>query len=149
MERWRKAAGKAVRRKNCFFTQSTFTAKSEEHDGKYLLSVVAIPLVLRGCMQSDLLIVQEWVCRRVKGMENAQRIMLLLVKVYLIYVSDGNCKLGIFFVLKMLMWCFWLFLVSKKYGGKCFTSGYMHVKLAALLKLKHAALFLTMQLVLV
>ena len=24
-----------------FFTQSTFTAKSEEHDGKYLLSVVA------------------------------------------------------------------------------------------------------------
>ena len=33
-----------------FFTQSTFTAKSEEHDGKYLLSVVAIPLVLRSCM---------------------------------------------------------------------------------------------------
>ena len=85
-----------------FCTQSTFTAKSEEHDGKYLLSVVAIPLVLPSCMQSDLLIVvQEWVCRRVKGMENAQRIMLLLVKVYLI--SDGNCKLGIFFVLKILI----------------------------------------------
>ena len=25
-----------------FFTQSPFTAKSEEHDGEYLLSVVAI-----------------------------------------------------------------------------------------------------------
>ena len=85
-----------------FFTQSTFTAKSEEYDGKYLLSVVAIPLVLPSCMQSDLpIVVQEWVCQRVKGMENAQRIMLLLVKVYLI--SDGNCKLGIFFVLKILI----------------------------------------------
>ena len=85
-----------------FFTQSTFTAKSEEHDGKYLLSVVAIPLVLPSCMQSDLpIVVQEWVCRRVKGMENVQRIMLLLVEAYLI--SDGNCKLGIFFVLKILI----------------------------------------------
>ena len=54
-----------------FLTQSTFTAKSEEHDGKYLLSVVAIPLVLRSCipscMQSDLIVSQEWVSRRVKG----------------------------------------------------------------------------------
>ena len=33
-------------------------------------------------------------------MENVQRIMLLLVEAYLI--SDGNCKLGIFFVLKGL-----------------------------------------------
>ena len=84
-----------------FFTQSTFTAKSVEHDGKYLLSVVAIPLVFRGCMQSDLIVVEEWVCRRVKRMENVQRIMLLLVEAYLI--SDGNCKLGIFFVLKILI----------------------------------------------
>ena len=76
--------------------------QSEEHDGKYLLSVVAIPLVLRSCMESDLLIVvQEWVCRRVKEMENVQRIMLLLVEAYL--TSDGNCKLGIFFVLKILI----------------------------------------------
>ena len=87
-------------------TETCWESSSEEElfftqDGKYLLSVVAIPLVLRSCMQSDLLIVvQEWVCRRVKGMENAQTIMLLLVKVYLI--SDGNCKLGIFFVLKIL-----------------------------------------------
>ena len=81
-----------------FFTQSTFTAKSEEQYGKYLLLVVAIPLVLRSCMQSDLIFVQEWVCRRVKEMENAQRIMLLLVEVNLI-----NCELGIFFVLKILI----------------------------------------------
>lgn len=44
-----------------FLTQATFTSKSEEHDGKFLLSVVAI---------------QEWVCRRVEGMENAQSMML-------------------------------------------------------------------------
>ena len=30
-------------------TQSTFTVTSDEYDGKYLLSVVAIPLVLRSC----------------------------------------------------------------------------------------------------
>lgn len=34
-------------------------------------------------MQAAVIVVQEWVCRRVKGMENAQRIMLLLVKVYI------------------------------------------------------------------
>ena len=34
-------------------------------------------------------------------MENVQRIMLLLVEANLI--SDGNCKLGIFFVLKILI----------------------------------------------
>ena len=34
-----------------FPTQSTFTVKSDEYDGKYLLSVVAIPLeVLRSCV---------------------------------------------------------------------------------------------------
>ena len=67
-----------------FLTQSTFTVKSDEYDGKYLLSVVAIPLVLRSCVYPDaVIVVQEWVCRRVKGMENAQRIMLLLVKVYI------------------------------------------------------------------
>ena len=32
-----------------FLTQSTFTVKSDEYDGKYLLSVVAIHLVLRSC----------------------------------------------------------------------------------------------------
>ena len=32
-----------------FLTQSTFTVTSDEYDGKYLLSVVAIPLVLRSC----------------------------------------------------------------------------------------------------
>ena len=68
-----------------FLTQSTFTVKSEEYVGKYLLSVVAIPLVLSSCVLPDaVIVVQEWVCRRVKGMENAQRIMLLLVKVYII-----------------------------------------------------------------
>ena len=68
-----------------FLTQSTFTVKSDECDGKYLLSVVAIPLVLSSCVLPDaVIVVQEWVCRRVKGMENAQRIMLLLVKVYTI-----------------------------------------------------------------
>ena len=68
-----------------FLTQSTFTVKSDEYDGKYLLSVVAIPLVLSSCVLPDaVIVVQEWVCRRVKGMENAQRIMLLLVKVYII-----------------------------------------------------------------
>ena len=30
-----------------FLKQSSFTAKSEKHDGKYLLSVAAIPLVFR------------------------------------------------------------------------------------------------------
>ena len=30
-----------------FLTQSTFTAESDEQDGKYLLSGFAIPLVLR------------------------------------------------------------------------------------------------------
>ena len=66
--------------------QSTFTVKSDEYDGKYVLSVVAIPLVLRSCVEADaIIVVQEWVCRRVKGMENAQRIMLLLVKVYIIW----------------------------------------------------------------
>ena len=29
-----------------------------------------------------------------------------------------NCKLRIFFVLKYLLWCFWLFLVSKKNMGE-------------------------------
>ena len=68
-----------------FLTQSTFTVKSDEYDGKYLLSVAAIPLVLRSCVLPDaVIVVQEWVCRRVKGMENAQRKMLLLVKVYII-----------------------------------------------------------------
>ena len=68
-----------------FLTQSTFTVKWDEYDGKYLLSVVAIPLVLSSCVLPDaVIVVQEWVCRRVKGMENAQRIMLLLVKVYII-----------------------------------------------------------------
>ena len=68
-----------------FLTQSTFTVKSDEYDGKYLLSVVAIPLVLSSCVLPDaVIVVQEWLCRRVKGMENAQRIMLLLVKVYII-----------------------------------------------------------------
>ena len=33
-----------------FLTQSTFTVKSDEYDGKYLLSVVAIHLVLRSCV---------------------------------------------------------------------------------------------------
>ena len=33
-----------------FLTQSTFTVKSDEYDDKYLLSVVAIPLVLRRCV---------------------------------------------------------------------------------------------------
>ena len=68
-----------------FLTQSTFNVKSDEYDGKYLLSVVTIPLVLRSFVQPDVVIVvEEWVCRRVKGIENAQRIMLLLVKVYII-----------------------------------------------------------------
>ena len=68
-----------------FLTQSTFTVKWDEYDGKYLLSVVAIPLVLRSCVwPGDVIVVQEWVCRRVNGMENAQRIMLLLGKVYII-----------------------------------------------------------------
>ena len=31
-------------------TQATFTVKSDEYDGKYLLSVVAFPLVLRSCV---------------------------------------------------------------------------------------------------
>ena len=33
-----------------FLTQSPFTVKSDEYDGKYLLSGVAIPLVLRTCV---------------------------------------------------------------------------------------------------
>ena len=33
-----------------FLTQSKFTVKSDEYDSKYLLSVVAIPLVLRSCV---------------------------------------------------------------------------------------------------
>ena len=33
-----------------FLTQSTFTVKSNEYDGKYLMSVVAIHLVLRSCV---------------------------------------------------------------------------------------------------
>ena len=33
-----------------FLTQLTFTVKSDEYDGKYLLSDVAIPLVLRSCV---------------------------------------------------------------------------------------------------
>ena len=33
-----------------FLTLSTFTVKSDEYDGKYLLSVVAIHLVLRSCV---------------------------------------------------------------------------------------------------
>ena len=33
-----------------FLTQSTFTVKSDEYDGKYLMSVVAIHLVLRSCV---------------------------------------------------------------------------------------------------
>ena len=33
-----------------FLTQSTFTFKSDEYNGKYLLSVVVIPLVLRSCV---------------------------------------------------------------------------------------------------
>ena len=33
-------------------------------------------------------------------------------------ISDGNCKLRIFFLLKILIVVFWLFLVSKKIWGK-------------------------------
>ena len=33
-----------------FLTQSIFTVKSDEYDGKYFLSVVAIPLILRSCV---------------------------------------------------------------------------------------------------
>ena len=33
-----------------FLTQSTFTVKLDEYDGKYLLSIVAIPLVLHSCV---------------------------------------------------------------------------------------------------
>ena len=34
-----------------FLMQSTFTVnKSDEYDAKYLMSVVAIPLVLRSCV---------------------------------------------------------------------------------------------------
>ena len=81
-------------------------------------------------------------------MENAQRIMLLLPllrRKLKSVISNGNCKLRIFFVLKILIVVFLVFLVSlKKYGG----SGYLHLKHAALLKLKHTALFLIMQLVL-
>ena len=69
-----------------FLTQSTFTVKSDEYDGKYLLSVVAIPLVLRSCVRVTRC------CNCCSGMSvstsegdgNAQRIMLLLVKVYII-----------------------------------------------------------------
>ena len=50
-----------------FLSQSTFTVNSDEYDGKYLLSVVAIHLVLRSCVQPDaVIVVQEWVCRRAK-----------------------------------------------------------------------------------
>ena len=87
--------------------QTLFTVKSDEYDGKYLLSVVAIPLVLRSCVYPDaVIVVQEWVCRRVKGMENAQRIMLLLPlpkRKLKSVISNGNCKLRIFFVLKILI----------------------------------------------
>ena len=45
-----------------FLTQSIFTVNSNEYDGKYLLSVVAIHLVLRSCVQPDaVIVVQEWV----------------------------------------------------------------------------------------
>ena len=40
-----------------FLTQSTFTVKSDKYDGKYLLLVVAIPLVLRSCVLPDVVIV--------------------------------------------------------------------------------------------
>ena len=33
-----------------FLTQSTFPVKSHEYDSKYLLSVLAIPLVLQSCV---------------------------------------------------------------------------------------------------
>ena len=33
-----------------FLKQSTFTVKSDEYDGKYLLSIAAIPLVLHICV---------------------------------------------------------------------------------------------------
>ena len=33
-----------------FLKQSTFTVKSDEYDGKYLLSTAAIPLVLHICV---------------------------------------------------------------------------------------------------
>ena len=36
--------------KGFFLTQSTFTVKSDEYDGTYLLSVVATHLVLRSCV---------------------------------------------------------------------------------------------------
>ena len=48
-------------------------------------------------------------CRRVKGMENARRIMLLLplLRRKLKSVkSNGNCKLRIFFALKILIVAF-------------------------------------------
>ena len=46
-----------------FLMQSTFTVKSDKYDDKYLLSVIAIPLVLRSCVQPDaVIVVQEWVC---------------------------------------------------------------------------------------
>ena len=68
-------------------------------------------------------------------------LLLLLLRRKLSVISDWNCKLRIFLVLKIL---FVVFLVissqQKKYGG----SGYMHVKHAALLKLKDPALFLIM-----
>ena len=45
-------------------------------------------------------------CRLVKGMENAQRIMLLLPllrRKLKSVISNGNCKLRIFLVLKILI----------------------------------------------
>ena len=36
--------------KELFLTQSTFTVKLDEYDGNYLLSIFAIPLVLRSCV---------------------------------------------------------------------------------------------------
>ena len=42
-----------------FFTQSTFTAKSEEHDGKYLLSVVAIHNIFYWHSHITLMVLQQ------------------------------------------------------------------------------------------
>ena len=42
---WESSSGEEL-----FLTQSTFTVRSDEYDGKYLLLVVAIHLGLRSCV---------------------------------------------------------------------------------------------------
>ena len=41
------------RKEELFLKQSTFTVKSDEYDGKHLLSVVAIPLVVTHAVTSE------------------------------------------------------------------------------------------------